>query len=94
MTLNELVDSVSQLKGWKTVSDQGVVSLAIPQAGNRKQLIAVSEFKDEGQAMVRFTTRIGQADQLDAARRLRPPWRMGKPRPAAQAPRRCCRTKR
>jgi len=68
MTLNELVDSVSKLRGWKTVSDQGVVSLAIPQAGSRKQLIAVSEFKDEGQAMLRFTTRIGKTDQLDAAR--------------------------
>jgi hypothetical protein len=68
MTLNELVDSVSKLKGWKTVSDQGVVSLAIPQAGSRKQLIALSEFKDEGQAMVRFTTRIGKTDQLDPDR--------------------------
>ena len=68
MTLNELVESVSRLRGWKTVSDQGLLSLSIPQAGNRGQLVAVSEFKDEGQAMLRFTTRIGKADLLDPAR--------------------------
>jgi hypothetical protein len=68
MTLNELVDSVSKLKGWKAVSDQGVASFAIPQAGNRKQIVAVTQFKDEGRAMVRFTTRIGKTDRLEEAR--------------------------
>ena len=68
MTLNELVESVSKLKGWKTVSDQGVVSLAIPQGGSRKQIVAVSQFKDDGQAMLRFTTRIGKTDRLDSQR--------------------------
>jgi hypothetical protein len=68
MTLNELVESVSKLKGWKTVSDQGVVSLAIPQSRNRKQLVALSEFKDEGRAMLRLTTRIGKTDRVDSAR--------------------------
>ena len=62
MTLKELIESVSKLRGWKTVSDQGGLSLSIPQSGNRKQTIAVAEFKDEGQAMLRFTTRIGEAD--------------------------------
>ena len=68
MTLNELVDSVSKLKGWKTVSDQGAVSLTIPQSGNRQQVVALTEFKDEGQAMVRFTTAIGKTDRLDDSR--------------------------
>jgi hypothetical protein len=68
MTLNELVESVSRLRGWNPVTDQGVLSLSIPQAGNRKQLVAVAEFKDEGQAMLRFTTAIGKADVLDPAR--------------------------
>jgi hypothetical protein len=68
MTLNELVDSVSKLKGWKAVSDQGIASLSIPQAGNRKQIVAVTQFKDEGRAMVRFTTRIGKTDRLEESR--------------------------
>ena len=68
MTLNELVDSVSRLKGWKTVSDRGVVSLAIPQSDHRQQLVAVSQFKNEGQEMLRFTTLIGKTDRLDDAR--------------------------
>ena len=68
MTLNELVESVSKLRGWTTVADQGIVSLSIPQAGNRKQLVAVSQFKDEGQAMLRFTTRIGTSDRLEPER--------------------------
>jgi hypothetical protein len=68
MTLNELVESVSKLKGWKTVGGEGDVSLAIPQSRNRKQIVAVSEFKDEGQAMIRLTTRIGKTDRLDSAR--------------------------
>ena len=68
MTLNELVESVSKLRGWKTTNDQDGVSLSIPQADNRKQAVVVSEFKDEGQAMLRFTTRIGKTDRLEAAR--------------------------
>ena len=68
MTLNELVDAVSKLKGWKTVSDQGVLHLAIPQSGTRRQLVAISQFKDENQEMLRFTTRIGKTDQLNDAR--------------------------
>ena len=64
MTLNELVESVSRLRGWKTVSDQGLLSLSIPQAENRKQVIAILEFKDETQAMLRFTTRIGGAEGI------------------------------
>jgi hypothetical protein len=68
MTLNELVESVSKLKGWKATNGQDGVTLSIPQAGNRKQSVAVTEFKDEGQAMLRFTTRIGKTDKLEPER--------------------------
>lgn len=68
MTLNELVESVSKLRGWKSAADQAGVTLSIPQAGNRKQVVAVSEFKDEGQPMLRFVTRIGKTDRLEPAR--------------------------
>jgi hypothetical protein len=70
MTLNELVDSVSKLKGWKAVREKGIAGLAIPQAGNRKQVIAVSQFEDEGRAMLRFTSRIGETDDLEQSRLL------------------------
>jgi hypothetical protein len=68
MTLNELVESVSKLRGWKTTNDQDGLALSIPQADNRKQAVAIAEFKDEGQAMLRFTTRIGKADRLEPER--------------------------
>ena len=68
MTLNELVDSVSKLRGWKATPGQDGVTLSIPQAGNRKQSVAITEFKDEGQAMLRFTTAIGRTDRLEPER--------------------------
>jgi len=68
MTLNELVESVSTLRGWKATHGQDGVTLSIPQAGNRKQSVTVSEFKDESQAMVRFTTLIGKTDKLEPER--------------------------
>ena len=67
MTLHELLESICVLRGWKSSGAPGAVSLSIPQAGNRRQLVAVSEFKDENEGMVRFTTNIGQADRLDPA---------------------------
>jgi hypothetical protein len=68
MTLNELVESVSKLRGWKTISAQDGVTLSIPQAGKRKQDVSVTQFKDEGQAMLRFTTAIGRTDKLEPER--------------------------
>ena len=68
MTLNELVESVSKLRGWKTTHDQDGLALSIPQADNRKQAVAITEFKDEGQAMLRLTTQIGKADRLEPER--------------------------
>ena len=68
MTLNELVSSVSTLKGWKTVTEGGAAGLAVPQRDGRMQTVALTQFNAEGAAMVRFVTRIGPADRLDAAR--------------------------
>lgn len=68
MTLNELVESVSKLRGWKSSPVQDGVTLSIPQAGNRNQDVAVTQFKDEDQAMIRFTTRIGKTDKLEPER--------------------------
>jgi hypothetical protein len=68
MTLNELVESISKLKGWKTVGGQSGVVLAVPQKGNRLQLVSLTEFSDGGQPMVRFTTSIGKADRLETPR--------------------------
>jgi len=68
MTLKELVDAVSRLKGWKTATEAGSPGFEVPQSGSRKQFVAVSEFKDDSQAMVRFTTQIGPADRLEPTR--------------------------
>ncbi|HLY73131.1 MAG TPA: hypothetical protein VKU80_03345 [Planctomycetota bacterium] len=68
MTLKELLDSVSRLKNWKVLSEDGTPGFDIPQAGRRKQFVSVAEFKEESQAMVRFTTRIGPADRLEPTR--------------------------
>jgi hypothetical protein len=68
MTLNEFVEAVSTHKGWKVRSEQGSVGFDVPQAGNRKQFVAVVEFKNDGQLMVRFTSQIGPADRLESTR--------------------------
>jgi hypothetical protein len=70
MTLKELVESVSKLRGWEAVlnHDRDAASLSVPQSGNRRQVVAISQFKDEEHAMIRFTTLIGGTDRLEAAR--------------------------
>lgn len=68
MTLKELVDAVSKLKGWKTASEGGAGGFDVPQAGGRRQFVAVAEFKDDRDPMVRFTTQIGPADRLEPSR--------------------------
>jgi hypothetical protein len=68
MTLNEFIEAVSKQKGWKSLSDRGGLGFEVPQTGDRKQFVAVSEFKDENRPMVRFTTQIGPADRLDPKR--------------------------
>ncbi|HLY09553.1 MAG TPA: hypothetical protein VKW04_09645 [Planctomycetota bacterium] len=68
MTLRELIDGVSKIKGWKVLSEEGVTGFSVPQAGNRHQFVVMSEFRDEAHPMVRFTTRIGPVDRLESNR--------------------------
>ncbi|HZE99452.1 MAG TPA: hypothetical protein VE981_20780 [Planctomycetota bacterium] len=68
MTLKELLEAVSKLKGWKSTAEQGVAGLDVPQAGNRRQFVSLVEFKDDSHPMVRCTTRIGPAGQLEPSR--------------------------
>jgi hypothetical protein len=68
MTLKELVDAVSTLKGWKSAPSSGSPGFDVPQAAGRRQFVSIVEFKDDREAMVRFTTRIGPADRLEPSR--------------------------
>jgi hypothetical protein len=68
MTLNELKDGVSRLKGWKIITEDDSEGFSIPQADRRRQYVAVEEFRDESHPMVRFTTRIGPVDRLEPKR--------------------------
>lgn len=70
MTLNEFIQAVSKLKGWKSTTQNGSAGFDVPQPGNRKQFVSVVEFQHDGQPLLRFTTQIGPAERLDA-RRLR-----------------------
>jgi hypothetical protein len=68
MTLKELIDAVSKLKGWKVATEEGSSGFNVPQAGNRHQFVGLAEFRDDGHPMVRFTTRIGPVDRLESTR--------------------------
>ena len=68
MTLKELIDGVSKHKGWKHDPAQDGPGFDVPQGSSRWQFVSASEFKDGPQAMVRFTTRIGPSNQLEATR--------------------------
>lgn len=68
MTLKELLQDVSKLKGWKTDPSREGPGFDVPQGSKRWQFVAADEFKDGAQAMVRFTTRIGAAEKLEAGR--------------------------
>ncbi len=68
MTLRELIDGVAKHRGWEIVSQEGARGFNVPQAGGRHQFVALTEFRDEAHPMVRFTTRIGPVDRLEATR--------------------------
>jgi hypothetical protein len=68
MTLRELIDGVTRLKGWEILSQEEGRGFNVPQAAGRHQFVALSEFKDEAHPMVRFTTRIGPIDRLESTR--------------------------
>ncbi len=68
MTLRELVDAVAHERGWKKDGERGPLSFSVPQGPERHQIVTLTEFKDDSEAMVRFTTRIGRASRLEEAR--------------------------
>lgn len=68
MTLKELVDAVLKVKGWKAGSEGGANGFNVPLAGGRHQFVTASEFKDDREPMVRFTTQIGPVARLEASR--------------------------
>jgi len=68
MTLRELVDAICKKEKWGKEADGKGFLLTVPQDGGRTQRVHVFEFKDEGAPHVRFTSVVGAADGLDAAR--------------------------
>lgn len=68
MTLGDLINAIVRHQGWKADKDGSLFSLAVPQDGGRHQVVSVSEFADEGEPMVRYTTRIGKAARLEGSR--------------------------
>jgi len=68
MTLRELVDTIARERGWKAGAERSQASLFIPQGTTRQQIVTVTEFTDGGEAMVRFTTRIGPVGRLEDPR--------------------------
>lgn len=68
MTLRELIDGVAKLRGWEVVTAEGSRGFSVPQAGNRHQFVALTEFRDDSHPMVRFTTRIGPVEHLEPSR--------------------------
>ena len=59
MTLNELIDRVSRLKGWKIIPEDDSEGFRVPQADRRRPSVAVGEFREESRPMARLTTLTG-----------------------------------
>ena len=57
MTLNEFIEAVSKLKGWKSVTGVGGLGFEVPQAAGRRQFVA------------KMTDESGAALPTDASRR-------------------------
>jgi hypothetical protein len=68
MTLRQLVDAIARREGGTVEPDGTGWTLSIPQDHNRRQGVTLTEFADDGEPMVRFTTRIGKAGELAAPR--------------------------
>jgi hypothetical protein len=68
MTLGDLINALAGQQGWTTTKEGPRFTLAVPQGAERHQVVAVSEFTDNGEAMVRYTTRIGKATGLEGPR--------------------------
>ena len=68
MTLRELTKAIVKERGWASKPDGSRVLLTILLPDGRMQDVAVSDFKDGADPVVRFTSVIGKADVLDAHR--------------------------
>lgn len=68
MTLQELVDRIASRESWDRQVLAGAYALTVPQGAGRSQRVTATEFSDGGTAHVRFTSRVGPAAALDAAR--------------------------
>jgi hypothetical protein len=68
MTLRELVAAIARERGWKSGEEAGRLSLVVPQGSGRHQVVAVSEFQNGGETLVRYTTRVGNLGTLKEAR--------------------------
>jgi hypothetical protein len=68
LSLNDLVASICKAASWpyETAGDGWVIE--IPQPEGRKQKVFASTFMDGGNAMVRFTSRVGDAGKIDGNR--------------------------
>jgi hypothetical protein len=68
MKLRELVEAIARQRGWRKGEERGHETLSVPQGRQRTQVVMVTEFRDDGEAMVRYTTRIGDAGALEGPR--------------------------
>jgi len=68
MKLKDLVQSISSAEKWSAEADGAAFTITVAISAKRSQKVVVTEFKDQGTAHVRFTSRVGPASSLDAAR--------------------------
>src|SRR5262245_26949440 len=68
MTVEDLVAKMCKLEHWTAEPDGGGVWIEIPQPKGRKQKVFAVSFKDKTEPMVRYTSRIGPADQIEDKR--------------------------
>lgn len=68
MSLDELVAAICKIGSWPFEAAGAGWVLEIPQPEQRKQRVFVTTFMDGGAAMVRFTSRVGDADKIDGDR--------------------------
>ena len=68
MTLEDLVAKMCKLEHWTAEPEGAGVWIEIPQPKGRKQKVYAAPFKDKTEPMVRYTSRIGPADQIEDRR--------------------------
>jgi hypothetical protein len=68
MTLEDLVAKMCKQQHWTSEPDGAGLAIEIPQPKGRKQKVLATAFKDKTDPMVRFTSNIGPADQIEDRR--------------------------